>query len=629
MMEAYPGIDQTAMFAVLRRSMEQRVHGQLENEFIFPDGSKGWFDLRFEPVPEGMFILSLEITARKAAEARVAHLNAVLRGLRNVDQLITRERDRDVLIRRTCELLVEARGFEAVVIGLTDPSGERAVAYTMAGRSLPALAHMLESGDLPDCAREAVATRAIVRRSKEHASLDCAISEEVPDHIGVLTVSLDYDNHLYGFLVACVPIETEGSAEEQELLREIARDVAFALHAIEVRDERDRSAAALADVEAQLRQAQKLEAVGRLAGGMAHDFNNILAAQLGYCEIMRNALRDEDPLAYDLDRLKQCTERAAALTRQLLAFSRKQPLQVEVLDLNAVVRDVEEMLGRLIGEDIELVTNLADDVGRVKADPSQVEQIIMNLAVNARDAMPHGGRLTIATANVELDDTYVRSHIDAASGPHVMLSISDTGVGMSVEIQNRLFEPFFTTKEQGKGTGLGLATVYGIVKQFGGNIWVYSEPDLGATFKIYLPQTAEIPAQRTRRSASEVRGRGELILLVEDDDTLRDLLARMLRDLGYEVRTAPGGYEALAVVETQGLEPDLLLTDVVMPGMSGRKLAEQLAPILPGLRVLFTSGYADDAVVEHGSLDPGTAYLQKPFGRLDLATKLRDVLDQS
>jgi two-component system cell cycle sensor histidine kinase/response regulator CckA len=390
--------------------------------------------------------------------------------------------------------------------------------------------------------------------------------------------------------------------------------------------ERRKAEKALREAEEQFRQVQKLEAVGQLAGGVAHDFNNILMAQLGYCELMRGGLKDEDPLAKDLAQIKACAERAAGLTRQLLAFSRKQALQPRVLDLNAVVGDIEKMLRRLIGEDIDFVTKLSADLGRVQADPGQIEQVIMNLVVNARDAMPNGGKLTIETGNVDLDEEYARSHVSVVPGRYAMLAVSDTGCGMDAATKSRIFEPFFTTKGKDKGTGLGLATVYGIVKQSGGNIWAYSELGKGTSFKIFLPRVDAEPAPQVSQAVAVVRGSGELVLVVEDEPSIQDLLARMLGNLGYQLRVAANGAEALIAVEKEGLKPDLLITDTVMPGMSGRVLAERLRQIQPGLKVLYMSGYTDNAIVHHGVLDPGTPFLQKPFNMGALAGKVREVL---
>ncbi len=381
-------------------------------------------------------------------------------------------------------------------------------------------------------------------------------------------------------------------------------------------------------LEEQLQQAQKMEAIGRLAGGVAHDFNNLLTVITGYSQVLLDGLPANDPMRIHVSQIKKAGDRAALLTRQLLAFSRKQVLAPEVLDLNTIVANINKMLPRLIGEDIDLVAVACPDLGRVKADPGQIEQVIMNLAVNARDAMPQGGRLTIETANVDLDKDYSKQHPVVLPGPYVMLAVSDTGTGMTPETQSRVFEPFFTTKEQGKGTGLGLAMVYGIVKQSGGYVWVYSEPGKGTAFKIYLPRVAEA-LEEVVEAMAEVRTSGgvETILVVEDNDAVRCLVRSVLESRGYTPLEAGSGEEALSLAAGHSGPIHILLTDVVMPRMNGRELAARLALPHPETKVIYMSGYTDDSVVRHRVLDPGTQFLQKPFIPETLARKIREVLD--
>jgi two-component system, cell cycle sensor histidine kinase and response regulator CckA len=380
-------------------------------------------------------------------------------------------------------------------------------------------------------------------------------------------------------------------------------------------------------LEEQLRQAQRMEAVGRLSAGVAHDFNNLLGVILGYGGILRSRIKDE-ALRSKLEEIIKAGEKAAGLTRQLLTFSRKQVLQPVVLDLNAVVADMNRMLQRVLGEDIDLMTRPAPELGGVRADPGQVEQVLMNLVANARDAMPRGGHLTIETGNVVLDEGYAAQHGTVRPGPYVMLAVSDTGSGMDAETQRHIFEPFFTTKEAGRGTGLGLATVYGIVTQSEGHIWVYSEPGRGTTFKVYLPRVdAAAPALATTRAEARAPKGTETILLVEDDEQLRELAREVLSDHGYTVLCASSGPAALAAAEAYAGEIHLLLTDVVMMGMSGRELSEALFPSRRDTRVLFTSGYTDDAIVHHGVLEQEMAFLQKPFPPAALLSKVRQALD--
>ena len=378
-------------------------------------------------------------------------------------------------------------------------------------------------------------------------------------------------------------------------------------------------------LEEQLRQSQKMEAVGRLAGGIAHDFNNVLTAILGYSQMLLADLPESDSRREDVQEIEHAANRAATLTRQLLAFSRRQVLQPQVLDLNALLENLDNFLRRLIGEDIDLRVHSSPELWLVSADSGQMEQVIMNLAVNSRDAMPRGGKVTVETANVTLDAGYAQHHMTVTPGEYVMLAVSDTGTGMDEETLAHIFEPFFTTKSSSKGTGLGLSTVYGIVKQSGGNIWVYSEIGRGTTFKIYLPRNrSEAPARVVPPATIDVRG-SETILLVEDEDPVRTLAAKVLRGLGYQVMEAKLGSQALDLASDH-VSIDLLLTDVVMPEFSGAELARKLADKRPTLRILYMSGYTDEAIIHHGVLASNIAYLQKPFTPDVLATKVREVL---
>src|SRR5437588_3428761 len=381
-------------------------------------------------------------------------------------------------------------------------------------------------------------------------------------------------------------------------------------------------------LEQQFFQAQKMEAVGRLAGGVAHDFNNLLTAILGSTDLLLETLPPDHPGREDALETRKAALRAADLTRQLLAFSRQQVLAPRVLSLNDVVSEMHKMLHRLIGEDVELRTVLGDNLGAARADPGQIEQVVVNLAVNARDAMPNGGRLTIETANVDLDEGYAAERTVVVPGHYVMLAVSDTGMGMDAATQARVFGPFFTTKPKGKGTGLGLATVYGIVKQSGGYVWVYPEPGQGTSLKIYLPRVdAPVHASSPAHPAPGPLAGCETVLVVEDQEEVRRLTRRILEGRGYRVLVAASGPEALRLAEHQAGGIDLLVTDVVMPGMSGRELGLLLGPARPRMKVLYVSGYTDESIVHHGVLEPGVAFMQKPFSAEGLARKVREVLD--
>ncbi len=378
-----------------------------------------------------------------------------------------------------------------------------------------------------------------------------------------------------------------------------------------------------------LTQSQKMEAIGRLAGGIAHDFNNILQVISGYCEVLKDKLNGEHPLRKDVAEIARAAQRAATLTAQLLAFSRKQVLSPRVINTRELVHSMEKMLARVIGEDVDLRTFLNPETGNVRADPGQIEQVLLNLAVNARDAMPSGGKLTIETDNRRFDETYVREHPGARAGQYVRITVSDTGVGMTPEAYRHVFEPFFTTKEKGKGTGLGLSTVYGIVKQSDGYINCYSEQGKGTTFTIYLPLTTEAPEEVLAASprTAAVRGK-EMILLVEDDEAVRKFTRDVLEREGYTVIEAAGGEEALSGVSSRNIDVTLLVTDVVMPHMSGKDLARKLEEISPRLKVLFISGYTANAIVHHDILESGLDFMQKPFSSREFLAKVRDILDR-
>jgi len=387
--------------------------------------------------------------------------------------------------------------------------------------------------------------------------------------------------------------------------------------------------AALEATEIQLRQSQKLDAIGRLAGGIAHDFNNLLSVILSYSEMLVDDLK-EGQVRDDVQEIHNAGKRAADLTRQLLAFSRQQVLAPKILDVNELLGGMDRLLRRVIGEHIELRTLDGSKIDKIKVDPGQLEQVIMNLVVNARDAMPRGGTLTLETANVELDQSYAATHAGVEPGAYVMLAVTDTGVGMDKDIQARIFEPFFTTKPRGKGTGLGLSTVFGIIKQSGGTVWCYSEPGTGTTFKIYFPRAPDVaPATRAVTGIAAKLHGTETILLVEDESQVRALARTVLVKAGFQVLEATNGEDALMLCERFAGTIHLVLTDVVMPKMGGRELVERLQVLRPATKVLYMSGYTDDTVVHHGVLDEGVAFLQKPITPEALTSKIRDVLDES
>jgi len=417
---------------------------------------------------------------------------------------------------------------------------------------------------------------------------------------------------------------------EDRVLRDKGNQIIGIRSMVEDITERRRAEEALRKSEEQLRQWQRVEAIGRLAGGVAHDFNNLLMTIKGCSELLLGAFDRRDPRREEVEEILKAADRATSLTRQLLAFGRRQVLQPQVLDLNTVVMNMDKMLRRVIGEDVQLIASLRRDLWSVKVDPGMIEQVIMNLAVNSRDAMPNGGKLTIETTNVTHDEEYASHHVSVKPGYYAMLAITDTGCGMDKETQSHLFEPFFTTKEKGKGSGLGLSTVYGIIKQSGGNIWTYSEPGLGTTFKIYLPRVEETShAYKPEISRKEIKAPGgtETVLLVEDEEAVRSMVSKVLQNKGYRVLEASHGNEALEVCDKFEGPIHLMVTDVIMPQMSGRELAERLALVRPEMGVLYMSGYPDNTIVQHGVLEPGTAFLQKPFTISALELKVREILD--
>ena len=435
-------------------------------------------------------------------------------------------------------------------------------------------------------------------------------------------------------LVRFEPTSPPFDEEDRELAQALADHAALAIgnarlfhSATEEISERRRAEMALRRTEEQLRHAQKMEAVGRLAGSVAHDFNNLLSVIISYASMVVADLKEVDPLRADIDSILKAGEKAADLTRQLLAFSRQQVLAPRLVDLNKIVRESEKMLRRLISEDITLLIHCAKTLSKVRVDPNQIDQVILNLAINARDAMPSGGKLSIETKDVVLDGSYTNDHFGVVPGPHVMLAVTDTGIGMDKETQARIFEPFFTTKELGKGTGLGLSTVFGIVQQSGGNVWVYSELGGGTTFKIYLPVAEGVDAEFTETVEPTTLMGTETVLLVEDQDEVRQVTHEILRRYGYHVIEARNAGEALLTCEQHPRTIHLLLTDVVMPQMSGRELANRLGRIRGDMKVLYMSGYTDNAIVHHGILDSGIHYLQKPIVPETLARRIREVLD--
>ncbi|MFP4284938.1 MAG: ATP-binding protein [Desulfovermiculus sp.] len=613
------------------------AEGQVE-KFEFQgwraDGTWAWFsmDARISERPPNQpyridgFVS--EITQRKQAQESVQHLNRVLKAIRNINQLIMSEKDHSRLIEQGCRILVQSRGFEAAMIILTDKSNQP-VLYAQEGFSnaLPPFEQSLEQGQLPQCCQHAMSEgREVCFIDKPSATCrDCPLARDCM-HCDTLCIALQYSGTVYGFLTVALPVGQGNSQDEQFLLHELATDIAYALHGL-YREEKTRKAEEEKKAaEKQLIQAQKMEAIGRLAGGVAHDFNNMLGVIMGYADLALTRFEGNDSLRYPLEQIRQAAGRSADLTRQLLAFSRKQLTQPQVLDLNQEIEKQRIMLARLIGENLKLKFIPDSDLWPVEVDPSQIDQILANLVINARDAIVNVGTITLETMNVTLDEAYSNTHIYAVPGDYVCLMVSDNGMGMDRQTQEQIFDPFFTTKQSEHGTGLGLSTVYGIVKQNKGMIHVYSEPGKGTTFKLYFPRSqGPISTAKPEQTSSPMLGQ-ETILLVEDEEMVLELTQTVLEEQGYKVLAARSPQQAQVVAREHADQIQVLITDVVLPEMNGKELRAAIEDIIPSVKTLFMSGYTENVIAQRGMYDPQFFFIQKPFSAAGLGNKLRQLL---
>jgi PAS domain S-box-containing protein len=602
-----------------------------ENRYRCKNGSYRWLRWVSRPVPEkGLsYAVAHDITGSKHSEQRIEHLNRVLRAIRDVNQLIVREADPGTLIGEVCRLVVDNRGYASALIVLTDEK-DRPIAWARAGlaASCASLNNLFERGELLPCCQQVRAkTQAELFVDRTAVCSQCPLGEKCA-RTQSLCAQLVHDGAAFGYYIAALDSDHSVDEEEIGLFTEMAADLAYALNVMRAKAARESSERKRKALESQLIQAQKMESVGQLAGGVAHDYNNMLSVIIGYAELALDKLGLDAPLRDDILEILTAARRSSNITGQLLAFARKQTIAPEVLDLNQTVESMLNMLRRLIGEDIDLVWHPRPGVWPVNMDPTQIDQILANLCVNARDAIADVGKITIETDSISIDEAYCAEHAGFVPGDFVILAVSDDGHGMDRETMDKIFEPFFTSKGMGRGTGLGLATVYGIVKQNAGFINVYSEPAKGTTFKIYLPGQADRTVTIEKADSDEApQGRGETVLVVEDEASILKLANKILTGLGYKVLSAASPAEALKLAEAGSAEISLLITDVVMPEMNGRVLAERLQAVHPKLKCLFMSGYTADVIAHRGVLEDGVSFIQKPFSKKDLAAKVRASLD--
>nr|WP_319394888.1 PAS domain S-box protein [uncultured Desulfobacter sp.] len=568
-----------------------------------------------------------DISEKKISEKHINHLNKVLRAVRGINQLIVRERNSHTLIREGCKLLVNHRGYKSAMIVLTDEKNSPVFwAESGLGAAFKPVETMLKGFELPPCCHEGQGNDIVIIDDRHQHCAACPIAAKRV-HTHSLITRLVHNSIVFGYLI--VELEKDSIVDDQELtlFSEMAGDISYALNFLRTQTAHVSSEKKRASLQEQLIQAQKIESVGRLAGGVAHDFNNMLSIIMGYSNMAMDSLDANAPLYDDIKEIYMAGKRSAQITKQLLAFARQQTTAPKVLDLNSNIENMLKMLRRLIGEDIDLAWFPGSTRWQVKIDPTQLDQILANLCVNARDAIEGIGKVTIETKNVVFDDDYCADHTGFIPGEYVMFSVSDTGCGISPDILNTIFDPFFTTKKRNQGTGLGLSTVYGIVKQNNGFINVYSEPGHGTVFKIYLPRnTEQLKTIRQKEKGELPLGQGETVMLVEDDPFILKMGEKMLISLGYCVLSAnsPKAAVAMAQKNTRGI--DLLVTDVVMPEMNGRELSEKLQSLFPGLQTLFMSGYTANVIAHRGVLEEGIHFIPKPLSQKELAKKIRELL---
>ena len=618
------------------KEFERQARGEISIAANVPmqrkDGSVFYADINTTPIKFSgrpcLLGTFRDITDRMLADSRIEHLNRALRAIRNINQLIIRAESADELTKNACNLLVDNQSYRSALLVLTDQDG-RPVSHMEAGvgENFSLLVERMEQGELPRCCEAANMVEGVCLLSEQGDICEPCPLQPFCVSLQKMSIRLVHQERVYGYLTVRLDMNITMDAEEERLFMELAGDLAYSLHNMGIKKAMEAGEQENKKLEAQLFQSQKMEAIGQLAGGVAHDFNNLLTIILGYAQMMREDLPVDSSSREGIKEIYDAAIRAKDLTRQLLAFSRKQMLEMRVVDVNQVIESFKKLLRRTIGEDIQMELGLIQRPALVKADISQLEQILMNLAVNARDAMPDGGILTIETDRVELDASYASDRPGVVPGPHVMIGVSDSGTGMDHETINRIFEPFFTTKPIGKGTGLGLSTVYGVVKQHGGNIWVYSEPDRGTTFKIYLPLVDEAMVPVSEKEDVQKPPAGSMtVLVVEDEPSLLKLAARILKKSGYLVLEAGDPDEAVEIARRSSDPIHLLLTDVIMPKMKGTEVFRKVCDFHPDIRVLYMSGYTANVIARQGVLKEGLYFLQKPFSADSLLRKVSETL---
>lgn len=632
----YQGESRAQIEAAIKEAVEYQKPYDLELELVTAKGAHKWVRSIGLPVVKDDVVVQIrgsfqDITEQKLGEQRIEHLNQVLRAIREVNQLIVRERDPGILIREGCRLLVDNRGYASALIILTDEN-DKPISWGRAGiaASSADLNLRLEQGELPPCCGQAAEGNEFAIITEEIRG-DCCGCSIAADCHGTHSICLPLANkdQSFGYLIVAIDHHLRIDGEEMELLNEIAKDISFALKAMRLDRDRRESLSKNESLERQLIQAQKLESVGRLAGGVAHDYNNMIGVIMGNAELALEQVNQEEPIHRELVEILEAAKRSAEITGQLLAFARKQTVAPKILDLNRTVAKQLRMLRRLIGEDIDFAWLPAAGPLVVYIDPVQLDQILTNLCVNARDAISGVGKVTIETAAVSFDEEYCADQAEFIPGDYVMLAISDDGSGMTREVMAHIFEPFFTTKDIGRGTGLGLSTVYGIVRQNNGFINLYSEPDKGTTFRIYLTRQKEKSVETSLEMVEEIPpSRGEIVLLVEDEFAILNLGKRILEGFGYKVLDASTPGIAIELGEKYATRISLLVTDVVMPEMNGRDLADQLKESNPKMKILFMSGYTANTIAHRGVLDEGVNFIQKPFTKMALLRTVREILDR-